>query len=129
MATVHRRFTLNTSADSAWQKIRATQNVHKLFDMLVDAEVDGDKRVCRTADGGELVERIITVDDDARRIVYTITDSPFDFEFHSASWQVYEQDGKTVFEWYTDVKPDPVAEMLIGVIDGEKDNIVAGLSS
>ncbi len=129
MATIYKRFVLDTSADSAWQKVRATQNVHELFGMLVDARVDGDQRVCRTTDGGELVERIITVDDAARRIAYTITDSPFGFEFHSASWQISEHGGETVFEWFTDVKPDPIAEVLDVVIDGEKNNIIAGLSA
>lgn len=129
MATIHKRFQLDTSLEQAWEKIRATDQVHSLFNMLVDATVNGDQRVCQTADGSELVERIITVDDDAKRIVYSITDSPFNFEFHSASWQVFEQDGHTIFEWYTDLKPDPAAKVINQVIESERDTLVAGLSA
>lgn len=73
MATAHRRFRINAAPDAVWKKMADLEGVHELMNMLKSAKVDGDRRVCKTADGGELHERIIAVDPERRRLVYTIT--------------------------------------------------------
>ena len=60
---------------------------------------------------------------------YAIIDSPFNFEFHGASWQAIPDGEGTIFEWYTDLKPDGVADTIEYVIDGEQDNIIRGLAA
>jgi hypothetical protein len=65
----------------------------------------------------------VAVDDEHRRVAYTITDSPFPIEAHAASMQVFDAGGgRSTFRWITDVKPDALAEglspMLAGAVAG-----------
>lgn len=127
MATIHKRFKINASADKVWEKMSDFSNVHTLFNMLSNAQLNGDVRVCRTADGGEMKELMVSADHLQKRLVYSITESPFDFEFHCASWQAIAEGSHTIFEWYTDLKPDGMASIIEEVIDSERENIIRGL--
>ncbi len=128
MATIHKQFKINAPIDQVWANISDLTNVHTLFSMLDNTEIKGNTRTCRIQDGGELKELIISVDETKKRLVYAITESPFNFEFHCASWQVIPGNDGTIFEWYTDIKPDNLASTIKHVIDSEQDNIVKGLA-
>ena len=119
MATIYREFPLSSSAAQAWKRLRAPEDIAKLMPMLADADVSGDVRVCNTVDGAKLRETILSVDDEHRRVAYAITDSPFGMEFHSASMQIVEREGKSAMRWVTDVKPDALAEQLAPVIESQ----------
>lgn len=77
----------------------------------------------------EIHERILSVNHDTRRIAYTITQSPFGFEFHAASWQVAPHQGGAKVTLLIDVLPDQAASALDGVIEPERETIVAALQS
>lgn len=128
MATVHKQFKIDAPADQVWAKMSDLSGVHFLFGMLENATLDGDTRTCTIAEGGELKELMVSVDPELKRLVYSIVESPFGFSFHSASWQAIPDGEGTIFEWYTDVKPDAAASMLVDVIDNERENIIRGLS-
>ncbi|MEM8676722.1 MAG: SRPBCC family protein [Cyanobacteria bacterium P01_G01_bin.67] len=129
MATIHKQFKINAPSDRVWQKMSDLTGVHSLLGMLTNAELYGDTRVCQTQDGNSLKELIVSVDSKQKRLVYAITESPFSFEFHVASWQAIPDGDSTVFEWYTDLKPDNLAETIELIIDGEQENIINGLSA
>lgn len=129
MATIHKQFKINAPSDRVWSKMSDLAGVHSLLGMLTNAKVDGDMRVCQTHNGASLKELIVSVDNKEKRLVYAIIESPFNFEFHSASWQAISDGDRTIFEWYTDLKPDRLAETIELIIDGERENIIKGLSS
>lgn len=129
MATIKKQLEIAAPIDRVWKNVSDLEGVKNLFSFLTDAKVDGDTRACSTADGHELRELIVSSDPALRRLVYSVIDSPFGLEFHSASWQLEESAGNTVLTWYTDVKPDTAAPMLEQVIDSELENIVSGLST
>lgn len=129
MATIHKKFKINAPIDRVWSKMSDLAGVHSLLGMLTNAKVDGDTRVCQTQDGVSLKELIVSVDKEQKRLVYAIVESLFNFEFNSASWQVIPDGDRTIFEWYTDLKPDNLAETIELIIDGEEENIIKGLSS
>ena len=81
MATIHKQFKINASVDQVWEKMSDLSNVHTLFDMLANAELKGDIRVCRTQDGGELKELIVNIDPDQKRLIYT---SSLNFVYRSS---------------------------------------------
>ena len=81
MATIHKQFKINASVDQVWEKMSDLSNVHTLFDMLANAELKGDIRVCRTQDGGELKELMVNIDPDQKRLVYT---SSLNFVYRSS---------------------------------------------
>lgn len=128
MATITKTLEIPAPIEAVWTRVADLEGVSRLFSMLADAKVEGETRTCSTVDGNQLKERILSVDPEQKRLAYAVTESPFGFEFHAASWQL-EKNGKgTRLVWHTDVKPDAAAGPLGDVIDGEVPNIVRGLT-
>jgi len=127
MASIYMDRPLKTNANKAWAKLRELDAPEHLMDMIVGTEAVEGGRVCTTADGAKLVESILSVDDDNRRVAYTITESPFGMAHHSASMQVIERDGQARLLWITDVSPDGLADALRPVIEAETANMISRL--
>lgn len=128
MATIHKQFKINSPIDKVWEKMSDVSNIHTFVSMLANSELQGDTRVCTTQDGAQIKELIVSIDSNQKRLVYGITESPFDLQFHSSSWQAIPDGDATIFEWYTDVKPDEMADAMGQMIEGERENIIKGLA-
>ena len=123
MATIHLQTELAVAPDQLWATVRDVGSISGLLNIVAESSIDGDQRSCTLADGAGLSETILAVDDDHRRVAYTITDSPFPIEVHAASMQVFDAGGgRSTFRWITDIKPDALADglgpMLAGAIAG-----------
>lgn len=128
MATIHREFQLGATPDEAWAALREIGKINELITFLGEVTVDGDRRTCELGDQGALDELIVSVDDDRRRLAYSILESPFDMEHHHASMQVVDNgDAGSTFIWTTDVKPDEVVPVLSEAVDGAIESIKATL--
>ncbi|MGH1343029.1 MAG: SRPBCC family protein [Nannocystales bacterium] len=129
MATVIKTYAIDNDLDSVWKRLADPEQIHHLFGFLTSAQAQAGSRVCRTADGAEIHERIFSVDHDTRRIAYTITRSPFGFEAHAASWQAAQADGDTTtVTLLVDVLPDNAAEALEAMLEQERATTVSALS-
>jgi hypothetical protein len=123
MATIHLETELAVAPDQLWATVRDVGSVSGLLNIVAESSIEGDKRSCTLADGAGLSETILAVDDDHRRVAYTITDSPFPIEVQAASMQVFDAGGgRSTFRWITDIKPDALADglapMLAGAVAG-----------
>ena len=118
MATIYKEAKVNASVDQLWKAISDVGNIDKLLGFLESAEMDGNVRTCAIEGGGVLSELIISIDEERRRVAYTITESPFGFEHHSASMRAVADGETSVFIWETDVMPDAMLEALEPVLDG-----------
>ena len=80
--------------------------------VLTDCRLDDDAtHVVTFANGIVVHERIVDVDDDARRLAYTVLDGPF--THHHATFQVTaEPDRTSVLTWVSDLLPDDAAPMV-----------------
>ncbi|MET0902785.1 MAG: SRPBCC family protein [Acidimicrobiales bacterium] len=116
MATITKHIPIATDVDSAWAALRDVGNPHHVFaPVLTDARLEGDSRVVTFANGMVVRERIVTLDDDARRLAYTVEDGPF--THHHASFTVAEGPGGTcTVTWVSDLLPDDVAPMVEGLM-------------
>lgn len=120
MASINLQTTLAISPDDLWTEVANVGGLSGLLDMVTESSIDGDQRSCTLADGAELAETIVAVDDENRRVAYTITGSPFPITAHAASMQVSDAGGgKSRFQWITDVKPDELAGPLGAMLAGE----------
>ncbi len=120
MATINVSTTLAVPADQLWATVKDVGGVSGMLDVITESSLAGDTRSCTMADGGQLTETILSVDDEHRRVAYTITDSPFPIEAHAASMQVTDAGGgRSTFQWITDVKPDAMADGLRPLMEGE----------
>jgi hypothetical protein len=129
MATIYKKMKVNASVDHVWNKVSDVGGISNLMNVLSESHVEGDKRVCTTQDGGKIEEQIISVDNNLKRVSYTITNSPFGLDFHTSSWHVTPEGNGSLVKWFTDVKPDSAAGMLNEVLDGELENITKGLGN
>jgi hypothetical protein len=76
---------------------------------VVDTQVDGNDRIVTFGSGTVLRERIVSVDDEQRRLAWTVVDGPY--THHNGAAQVFaEPDGRTRFVWTADLLPDALAE-------------------
>ncbi len=128
MATITKTIPAKSGAVAAWQKISDIGAVDKLVDMIAACSLEGDTRVCTLPDGQEIKERIITVDEAAKRVVYTVTDGPLPLEFHCASVQVTGATGQAQVVWTVDVKPDEIAAPLGEMMDAAAQSMAKILS-
>ena len=129
IATIYREAEIDVSVDKLWEALSDVANVDKLLSYLESAEIDGDFRTCAMDGGGELRELIVSIDQERRRVAYSIVEGPFGFEHHSSSWRAVADGDKAVFIWETDVMPHSIAEVLEPVIDQSINDIRDAIES
>lgn len=117
MTTVHKTARLTVAPSVAWARIAEIGNVHEIVPAVVECRLDGDTRFCTFADGGQLTERIVSIDAELMRLAYSITDSPFPLECHAASMRVLPDANGCRLDWTTDLKPDALKESLAPLFD------------
>jgi carbon monoxide dehydrogenase subunit G len=117
MASIHKELDLDVDLATVWDAVRAFDAPHALFvGVLSGTEVDGDERVVTFRSGFVVRERLVDVDDGARRIAYTVVGGPF--SHHHASMSVHGTgDGRCRFEWTSDVLPHETAAMVGDLMD------------
>jgi hypothetical protein len=111
MASVRIETHIAAAAEHAWDALRYWGALHERLapGFAVETEVDGRDRIVTFASGAVYRERIVAVDEDARRLVWAIVDGPY--THHNGSAQVSRAaDGGTRFEWIADLLPDELAE-------------------
>ena len=118
MASLHTELAIEVSPEQAWAALRRVGDAHRLFaPVLVDAQLDGDVRTVRFANGMVVQERILDVDDERRRVAYTALNGP-GMTFHHASMQIVDEGrGRCLFVWITDFLPREISDNLTPLIE------------
>lgn len=117
MATIIKDIALATPADKAWAMLREVGAADKAFPgVLAACCVDGDVRTVTFANGLVVRERIVTVDDQTRRLAYGVIEGRF--SHHSASMQVRATgEGTCRMIWVSDFLPNEAAEVVAPLVD------------
>lgn len=114
MATIREEFEVPASADAAWAVLRDFGGVTRLAAGFVTActlEEEGAVRLVTFANGMQARERLVTLEEDARRIVYTVVGGRA--SHHNASAQVVPvASDRCRFIWITDLLPDALAPAI-----------------
>ena len=112
MASISREIVIESGAEDVWQVIGdfATGPSRMAQGFVVDTKTEAGFRIVTFADGTVVRERLIAVDHDARRIVYSVVGGDVQPEHDNAAMQVVA-DGKTRCRlvWIRDVLPDALA--------------------
>lgn len=120
MATIRKEFRVATPIDQVWAALADFQAVHiKLargFVVESEPEEGGAVRAITFANGMKARERLVTLDPEAKRVCYAIGDSPT-LTHYSASAQLFEEGGGTLFVWQVDLLPDAMAAPVSGMMD------------
>lgn len=115
MATIRKQFEVPASADAVWEALRDFGAVHdKLATGFVAAcalEEGGAVRLVTFANGMQVRERLVTLDEAERRLVYSATGGRA--THHNAAAQVVPLGAdRCRFVWVTDLLPDAVAPAI-----------------
>ena len=126
MASIIKQVHIERPADEVWDAVADFANVRTRLvpNFLTNSWLESDEVRVVTFQGGAVArEQLVGVDQEARRLSYTVVDGPLGFTNHCASVQVLD-DGPTGsrFVWITDVLPDTVATavtelMAAGIAD------------
>jgi len=118
MASIHKQLAVEVGTEEAWAALRLIGEPHKLFaPVLADAQLDGDTRTVRFANGMVVQERILDVDDERRRVAYSALNAP-GMTYHHASMQVLDAGpGRCLFVWITDFLPPGIAGNIAPLIE------------
>lgn len=118
MATVHKEVSIEAAPAEVWAAVRDVGAVHERLvpGLVVATALDGDVRTVTFANGMVVRERIVTVDDAARRLVYAATGGRA--THHNASLQVLaEGPGRSRLVWITDLLPAEAAGPIAALVE------------
>jgi uncharacterized protein YndB with AHSA1/START domain len=118
MASIRKELIVDAPADHVWAALRDIGQVHTRLarEFVIDTRLDGDSRLVTFANGEVVRERIVDIDDRARRLAYAVVD--WRTTHHNASFQVTpDGDGRSRLTWVTDLLPDSLADLVGGFVD------------
>lgn len=130
MAKVSMSLPLGVSADEVWKMIggfNALPDWHPAVEKSVLEEA-GQVRRLGLVGGGEIVERLESVNEHERVYSYTIESGPLPVSGYRATIRVRDEDGKATVEWSSDFTPAGASEQdavaaIQGVYQAGLDNL------
>jgi len=119
MSTIIREVVIDADATSVWDALRDFGAVHERLapGFVVDAELHGDSRVVTFFNGAVARELLVTVDDDARRLVYSVAESSLHGTHDNSSAQVFANEDGSRFVWIKDVLPNKIAPRIDALME------------
>ena len=112
MATVYKELTVHDTVENVWAAIRDVGAVHTRLaqEFVTDTRLDGDSRLVTFANGAVLRERIITIDDERRRLAYSVVD--WETTHHNGTFQVFADGDRARIVWIADLLPNNLANLV-----------------
>lgn len=129
MTTISKTITIDAPIAAVWEKVSDTGRISDLIGFLATSEQNGNARVCSLEGGGELTEKIVSVDSNLNRVVYAITESPLNMEFHVATMQLVDKSGTTQLNWTVDLLPESARDQMEPMLDGACADMVKTLAA
>ena len=120
MASIIKEVVIDADPDDVWVALEDFGALHERLapGFVVSCDLDGsDVRIVTFFNGAVAREVLIGVDGAARRLSYSVTESPLGFTHNNASVQVFSEGvHQSRFVWITDLLPDefatPTAELM-----------------
>lgn len=119
MATIRKEVEINTSPARAWDALRDVGALHiKLCPhFVVDTKLGDGERIVTFANGTTARELIIDVDEQQKRVAWSIVDNPR-LTHHNGVAQIFDAgNGRTRFVWTADVLPHAAADTMGGAME------------
>jgi hypothetical protein len=118
MAFIHKELIVDVPPERVWDVFRDVGAVHTRLarGFVVDTRADGEFRTVTFANGAVIRERIVDVNDAARRVAYSATGGPL--SHHHATFQVFAVgDRRSRIVWMADLRPDDQAAVVDGMME------------
>jgi uncharacterized protein YndB with AHSA1/START domain len=124
MASIHKERTIEAAPEAAWDALSDWGAIHERLvpGFVVDTRLDGEDRIVTFFNDAVARERLVDLNHDERRLVWSIVDGPY--AHHNGAAQVFaNDDGTTRFVWIADVLPDGTAETTAGLMERGIDTV------
>jgi carbon monoxide dehydrogenase subunit G len=117
MASIRKEISIATSPETVWDVVRDYGAVHTRMapGFVVDTKLEEGARVVTFANGLVARELIVDVDDEARRLVWSVVGGRM--THHNGSFQVFEEAGGTRLVWIADLLPHELAPAIAGMME------------
>jgi hypothetical protein len=116
MASIHREVSIAARPETAWAALRDVGALHTRLvpGFVTDVRLEDGARIVTFGNG--MVARELIVDDDARRLVWSVVDGRM--THHNASAQVFPEGvAGCRFVWIADLLPNEVAAAIAAMIE------------
>jgi Polyketide cyclase / dehydrase and lipid transport len=130
MASIHKEVVIDAEPDAVWDALRDWGALHRRLvpGFVTDCRLDGPARVVTFFTGTVVRELLIDLDDETRRLAWSIVDGPY--EHHNASAQVFPVGvDRTRFVWIADLLPDSLADRTRAMMQRGIETVQSTLSS
>ena len=118
MASIHKEMLIAAPVERVWAAVRDIGGIHTRLarEFVVDTRVEGTSRLVTFANGMVVREQIIDIDEDGRRLAYSIVD--WQLTHHNASFQVFPVgDTRSRLVWIADLLPEELAPVVDGFME------------
>ena len=118
MATLRKQIALDAPAATVWLALRDFGAVHRRIapGFLTDLRMDNGDRIVTFFNGLVARERLVTVDDETCRLVYSVVEGRA--SHYNAAVQVFpEGEGRCRLVWTIDLLPNELAPTIDGMMD------------
>jgi carbon monoxide dehydrogenase subunit G len=118
MTTIRREIQVAAPPEQVWSAFADFGAPHERIarGFVVSTELEEGARVVTFANGLVARERLVTMDQDARRLVYSVEPSER-LSHHNASFQVLAEGAGSRVVWIADILPDAMAEPIGAMMD------------
>lgn len=118
MADGKAEISINCNPDDAWKLVRQFGNLDEWMPGVETCTLDGDVRTIGMM-GIEIKEQLKTLDDDNRRISYSVVESPMgNLESHLATIAIDPEGSGTHLTYSVEVSPDELLGLFLPVYEG-----------
>ena len=131
MASIHKSIHVDSTPEHTWEALRDYGAVHERVaaGFVTDSELTDDVRTVTFFNGAVAQERLVSLEDDRRRLVYAVIDSPLHALHQQAMVEVVPEDGDgCTIRWTTDVLPDEIAPRIEVMMNAGADAIARTLA-
>ena len=110
MASIRKEVLIDARPEDVWAALRDWGALHERLapGFVTDTRLDGDDRIVTFFNGTVLREVLVDLDDEARRLAWSVVDPPY--VHHNGSAQVFGDDDGARFVWIADFLPHDLAD-------------------
>jgi hypothetical protein len=104
--SIRKEISIDAPPEKVWDALRDFGALHERLvpGFVTDCRMDGEDRIVTFATGAVMREVLIDLDDEDRRLVWSIVDGPY--RHHNGVAQVFDEGGGARFVWTTDLLAD-----------------------